>query len=70
MDGALAGAVTAILLLRERPGQRVLVVEKSAAFGRRVGEATVLVYGRFGGETDLGAVPGRRRGATGGGARS
>src|SRR4051812_38134629 len=45
--GALAGAATGILLLREQPGLRVLIVEKSAAFGRRVGEATVEVSGYF-----------------------
>jgi flavin-dependent dehydrogenase len=41
VGGALSGAATAILLLREDPSLRVLIVEKSAAFGRRVGEATV-----------------------------
>src|SRR5687768_13350871 len=45
--GALAGAAAAILLLREQPGLRVLVVEKSTAFGRRVGEATVEVSSYF-----------------------
>ena len=47
VGGALAGAATAILLLRERPGLRVVVVEKSAAFSRRVGEATVEISGYF-----------------------
>src|SRR6266581_2228353 len=36
-----------MLLLREQPGLRVLIVEKSAAFTRRVGEATVEVSGYF-----------------------
>ena len=45
--GALAGAATAILLLREQPGLRILILEKSTAFGRRVGEATVEVSGYF-----------------------
>jgi len=45
--GALAGAATAILLLREQPQLRVLILEKSNAFGRRVGEATVEVSGYF-----------------------
>jgi flavin-dependent dehydrogenase len=45
--GALAGAATAILLLRERPQLRVLILEKSTVFGRRVGEATVEVSGYF-----------------------
>src|SRR3989441_8420118 len=47
IGGALAGAATAILLLREQPKLRVLIVEKSAAFGRRVGEATVEVSACF-----------------------
>ena len=45
--GALAGAATAILLLREQPALRILIVEKSTAFGRRVGEATVEISGYF-----------------------
>ncbi|HXT11444.1 MAG TPA: tryptophan 7-halogenase [Candidatus Angelobacter sp.] len=45
--GALAGAATAILLLREQPQLRVLIVEKSSVFGRRVGEATVEISGYF-----------------------
>src|SRR2546422_11441675 len=36
-----------MLLLREQPGLRVLILEKSAAFTRRVGEATVEVSGYF-----------------------
>lgn len=45
--GALAGSAAAILLLREDPALRVLIVEKSTAFGRRVGEATVEISGYF-----------------------
>jgi flavin-dependent dehydrogenase len=45
--GALAGAATAILLLREQPQLKVLIIEKSSAFGRRVGEATVEVSSFF-----------------------
>jgi flavin-dependent dehydrogenase len=45
--GALAGAATAILLLREQPNLRILIVEKSTVFGRRVGEATVEVSSYF-----------------------
>jgi flavin-dependent dehydrogenase len=45
--GALAGAATAILLLREQPKLRVLIVEKSTVFGRRVGEATVEISTYF-----------------------
>jgi flavin-dependent dehydrogenase len=47
VGGALAGASTAILLLREQPALRVLIVEKSQAFTRRVGEATVEVSAYF-----------------------
>ena len=47
VGGALAGAATAILLKREAPQLRVLILEKSTAFGRRVGEATVEVSGYF-----------------------
>jgi len=43
MGGALAGSATAILLLRRNPKLRVLIVEKSDKFSRRVGEATVEV---------------------------
>jgi flavin-dependent dehydrogenase len=43
IGGALSGAATALLLLREQPGLKVLIVDKSATFGRRVGEATVEV---------------------------
>lgn len=45
--GSLAGAASAILLLRERPQLKILIIEKSATFGRRVGEATVEVSGYF-----------------------
>lgn len=47
MGGALAGSAAALLLLRERPELRVLIVERSAVFGRRVGEATVEISGYF-----------------------
>src|ERR1700720_4068965 len=47
VGGALSGASTAILLLRERPQLRVLIVEKSAVFTRRVGEATVEISTYF-----------------------
>ena len=47
VGGALAGASAAILLLRKKPGLRVLILERSAVFGRRVGEATVEVSGFF-----------------------
>lgn len=47
IGGALAGAATAILMLRARPDLRVIIVERSPAFSRRVGEATVEVSGYF-----------------------
>ena len=47
VGGALSGASTAILLLRELPGLRVLIIEKSTAFTRRVGEASVEISGYF-----------------------
>jgi flavin-dependent dehydrogenase len=47
IGGALSGAATATLLLRQNPGIRVLIVEKSAKLTRRVGEATVEVSGFF-----------------------
>src|SRR5229473_6364086 len=47
IGGALSGAATALVLLREQPGLKVLIVEKSNTFGRRVGEATVEVSGYF-----------------------
>lgn len=47
IGGALAGAACAILLKRELPDLRVLILEKSSAFGRRVGEATVEISGYF-----------------------
>jgi flavin-dependent dehydrogenase len=47
VGGALSGAATAILLLREMPTLRVLIVERTTAFGRKVGEATVEVSAHF-----------------------
>jgi flavin-dependent dehydrogenase len=47
IGGSLAGAASALMLLRERPGLKVLVVEKSTAFTRRVGEASVEVSAYF-----------------------
>ena len=47
VGGALAGASTALLLLRENPALRILIVEKSPRFTRKVGEATVEVSGYF-----------------------
>jgi flavin-dependent dehydrogenase len=47
IGGALAGAATAIQLLRRQPALKVVIVEKSAAFPRKVGEATVEVSAYF-----------------------
>ncbi|HSI15011.1 MAG TPA: NAD(P)/FAD-dependent oxidoreductase [Chthoniobacter sp.] len=47
IGGALSGAATATLLLRQNPGLRLLIVEKSARLTRRVGEATVEVSAFF-----------------------
>ena len=47
IGGALSGAATATLLLRQNPGIRLLIVEKSAQLSRRVGEATVEVSAYF-----------------------
>jgi flavin-dependent dehydrogenase len=47
IGGALAGAASAILLLRKNPGIRILIIEKSEKLTRRVGEATVEVSAYF-----------------------
>ena len=47
IGGALSGAATSLLLLREQPKLRVLILEKSTRFTRRVGEASVEVSGYF-----------------------
>lgn len=47
IGGALSGAAAALLLRRAHPNLRVLVIEKSPAFTRRVGEATVEVSAYF-----------------------
>src|SRR4030088_300165 len=47
MGGALSGGATATLLLRQNPGIRILILEKSAKLSRRVGEATVEVSAYF-----------------------
>jgi flavin-dependent dehydrogenase len=47
IGGALSGAATALILKREDPSLRVLLVEKNEEFKRRVGEATVEVSGYF-----------------------
>ncbi len=47
VGGSLSGAATATLLLRRSPGLKLLIVEKSSQFTRRVGEATVEVSAFF-----------------------
>jgi len=47
IGGALSGAATATLLVRQNPGIRVLIIEKSERLTRRVGEATVEVSAYF-----------------------
>ncbi len=47
LGGALSGAATATLLLRQNPGIRVLILEKNEKLGRRVGEATVEISAYF-----------------------
>ena len=47
LGGALAGASAAILLLRKNPGIRVLIIERTEKFSRKVGEATVEVSAYF-----------------------
>src|ERR1700683_914973 len=47
LGGALSGAATATLLLRRNPGLKLLIIEKSTHFTRRVGEATVEVSAFF-----------------------
>lgn len=40
MGGAFSGAATALLLKRKHPSARVLIIEKSEEFDRKVGEST------------------------------
>src|SRR5690242_14903289 len=47
IGGALSGAAAATLLLQEEPSLKILILEKSSAFTRRVGEATVEVSSYF-----------------------
>jgi 2-polyprenyl-6-methoxyphenol hydroxylase-like FAD-dependent oxidoreductase len=60
IGGALSGAATAMLLLRQNSGLHVLIVEKSVQLTRRVGEATVEVSAFLHGEgVGLDAIPQR-----------
>ena len=38
--GAFSGAATALMLKRKRPDARVLIIEKTTQFDRKVGEST------------------------------
>src|SRR5712691_11831678 len=40
IGGAFSGAATALMLKRKHPAARVLIIEKAAAFDRKVGEST------------------------------
>ena len=43
IGGAFSGAATALALKRKRPQTRVLIIEKTAEFDRKVGESTTEV---------------------------
>jgi flavin-dependent dehydrogenase len=43
VGGAFSGAATALMLKRRRPSTRVLIIEKTTAFDRKVGESTTEV---------------------------
>jgi flavin-dependent dehydrogenase len=43
IGGAFSGAATAVMLKRKRPDARVLIIEKTAEFDRKVGESTTEV---------------------------
>jgi len=47
MGGALSGAAAGMMLKREHPDLRVLIVERTAEFDRKVGESTSEVAGCF-----------------------
>ncbi len=47
VGGAFSGAATGLMLKRRRPQTRVLIVEKSAEFDRKVGESTTEVSSWF-----------------------
>src|SRR5437762_12478198 len=40
IGGAFSGAATALVLKRKHPAARILIIEKSAEFDRKVGEST------------------------------
>ncbi|MEP4078817.1 NAD(P)/FAD-dependent oxidoreductase [Haloferula sp.] len=47
LGGAFSGSSLGLLLIRERPDLRILIIEKSTKFDRKVGESTSEVAGCF-----------------------
>jgi flavin-dependent dehydrogenase len=47
IGGAFSGAATALILKRKRPEARVLIIEKTAEFDRKVGESTTEVSSSY-----------------------
>src|SRR5207249_5461786 len=47
IGGAFSGAATALMIKRKHPAARVLIIEKNAAFDRKVGESTTEVSSCF-----------------------
>ena len=47
IGGAFSGAATGVIIKRNHPGARVLIIEKNAAFDRKVGESTTEVSSRY-----------------------
>lgn len=47
LGGAFSGSALGLLLKRERPETRILIIEKSAEFDRKIGESTSEVAGCF-----------------------
>ena len=47
VGGAFSGAATALLIKRQRPGTRILIIEKATEFDRKVGESTTEVSSCF-----------------------
>ncbi|HEY1582993.1 MAG TPA: NAD(P)/FAD-dependent oxidoreductase, partial [Chthoniobacterales bacterium] len=47
VGGAFSGAATALLIKRQRPATRILIIEKATEFDRKVGESTTEVSSCF-----------------------
>jgi L-2-hydroxyglutarate oxidase LhgO len=43
IGGAFSGAATTLMIKRKHPAAHVLIIEKNAAFDRKVGESTTEV---------------------------